>query len=716
MNLNLGHTYMETVMKRNISLLISIIPQSKFTGNLLLYFILFVMICLVSLMLHSNFQYRTPYEIHDENAHAQNVFFQNNYSTLEFSSFLDLGDFRWIIKKTPEIYTNLTNVMATPLTQTVMSIYDNIGVSTFGKFEIFLYSEDNQQISMTGQDQQFVFNLIPGKRKYSLLVAGTYLIPYGRWPMSSAHYQNYGISSDTLGNKYPSINVIYRGSAMQHFATSNMIAIVLFLACIPYLIALGVSSTLHKWLPIGLYLIWVWRWVYEYIFNLPFSSEPVLYAIVAGVSIIILQWMVRASLIKPLTNMSVIVVALMSTMFYQFNVLPVSLWMEGVKFDTIPHLTDFVQFLGNLRVPMPIPLVSMEYLLYQIHNPLLFDLGYLTILPRIFLIVALYFATDELDELFPYSDIVRMGILLSFAASIPKIVLLNNQQNGILMYDSIIGISIVLFLKLSTKQILTPYEVLLLSFGIVLADMMRPFMMVITPIIVVWIGFSIYRSKSRSSLYLFLSPLLILLLWHGYHIFALEQLTWSNYSGYNLARAWHPEAMAGRPWDASALTTSINDEQRSRNSAFVLHKVLEWVRTNPLDALLRMPWLIWQTYKVPIAISRIRITGEIELIENILRWDSAIYTFLYRAVMFTSLWGMIIGFLRYFYTKKTILMIPFIVILIVSIVALTENGEQSRFLLSLAPAVLYAFIRCIYTYMAGTPNPNDIKLVADRVA
>lgn len=711
-------------MQQTISLLISTITRRRIVERLLIYFILFVVTSLVSLLLYKNMQYRTPYAINDEYAHEYNLFFQNSYSALESSTFNNIGDFRWIVKKTSDTYTNLTDAMGTPLLHTIVSLGDTFGINTFGKFEIALYSENTKQIQMTGQNQRITFNLIPGHRTYSFVVPGTYLLPYGRWPISITNYQKYGISSDVFEKKTSSTRderqlvVIYMGSSMHHFASNAIVVLVVIIACVPSLIALCVSRNMHKWLPIGLYLIWIWRWVYEYFFNLPFSSEPILYALITGASILVLQYMVRASLIKPLTNISMIVIAVMSATFYQFNVSPVATWMYswGSGFDSLPHVTNFAQFISNLRAPMPIPLFAIEYVLYRIHNPLLFDVGYMTILPRIFFIVAFYVATDELDGLFPYSTIIRQSILLFFTASIQQIVLLDRQQNSIYMYDAMIGLCIVFILILSTKQTLTKHDVLLLSFSIVLADMLRPFMMVITPIIVIWIGYLIYKRTSRSLMYLFIFPLFILLIWHGNHIFVLKQLTWSNYSGYNLARAWHPEAIAERPYwyattqpNAVTPATSINDEQWGRNSNYVLHKVLDWVWAHPLDALARIPWLLWQTFSIPITISRVRITGEIELRASALDWFATVSTFFYRVGMGISLWGSGFELLRQLYTKKTIRMIPFIVTFIVVIVALTENGEQARFLLSLAPAVLYAFIRCLYTFRITTPQTNDFQ-------
>lgn len=654
--------------------------------------VLFALVAVMSLLLLGNLPYRTNYEVHDEDLHTRNLFFQNNYSYIEPSA---LGDFRWIVKKAPDTYTYLTYVMDTPLVHTVASLHERLGGRAYAAFTVVLFSENTKQISITGQGAEFAVNLLPGKRNYTFLVPGEFLVPYGRWPMRDMHFARYGISSEVLEANMPGTGdnrelvVAYFGATMHHFAGTIMTLWIVLLASVPAIIAIAMARTQHPYLSIVLYLLWVMRWIYEYVFQLPFSSEPVVYALVTGGAYAVLQRMARAGYITGITSSNTIVLAAMSTLFYQFNVLPVAFWRNGVGFDIMPLLPDFVRFLGEMRVPMPIPLLSLEYALYRIHNPLLFDIVYMTIMPRILFMVGLYYATDELTTVWRHGNAVRYVSLLVFAASIPTIVLYQ-RQNFIFMYDAIIGVCLVLILKLAARPQWTRQEVLVLASAIVVADMMRPFMFVITPILVVWIGMRIYQRNTIRDLYLFLAPMSILVIWHAYHIIVLHQLTWSNYSGYNLARAWYPEAMTQTPPIPKG--TGINDVIWSTNSSIVMRNILAWMAANPVDALLKVPWLLWQTYQVPITIARVHITGTIELHNRTLEWYALAYTFVYRIIFAIALWGLAVETIRRLVRFRTLVMRASIVTLIVVVVALSENGEQSRFLLSLAPAVLYAFI------------------------
>lgn len=657
--------------------------------------VLVALVAMIATLMYVRAPYRTEYEVHDADTHAQNLFFQNSYSYIEPSA---LGDFRWIVKKAPDTYTYLTYVMATPLLPTLASITDSLGTQSYGAFTLTLFSENTKQITITGQSRRFAINLIPGKRDYMFLVPGTFLVPYGRWPMRDTHYQQYGITSERIEANTPGTGdnrelvVPYFGATMHYFPTGTMTLWIVVMASIPALIALAMSRNQHPYLPVVLYALWVLRWVYEFVFHIPLSSEPMLYALVAGGAYVILQRMAAATYVNALTSANIMVIATVSALFYQFNVLPVAFWRNGMGFDTMPLFRDFVQFLAGMRVPMPIPLLSMEYVLYRLHNPLLFDIAYMTIIPRILFIVGLYYATDDLVRLGRYGDLFRHVCVILFAACIPAIVLYQ-QQNFIFMYDAIIGVCLVLILKLATRPHLARHEIVLLASAIVVADMMRPFMFVITPIVVVWLGYRIYTQYTRYEVMLFLAPMTMLVLWHSYHIIVLHQLTWSNYSGYNVARAWYPAAMTQTPPIPKG--TSINDVVWSTNSSIIMRNIIAWMVANPIEACMKLPWLLWQTYQIPITIARIHLTGTVEMHVRTLEWYVTAYTFVYRIVFGIALWGIAFDMVRRVVKRLPIMMSACIVTLIVVVVALSENGEQSRFLLSLAPAVLYAFVQSL---------------------
>lgn len=663
--------------------------------------ILICCIVLVTVLVVGQLDYDTHYAVDNESVLADSLFFQNSYSYVEKSS---IGDLRWIIKKHTDMFPNLMSIVSAPLVHTAAAVIESVHHPAYATFDVTFHSLTPKQITLTGHQKRLTFMTVAGKREYHMLVPATFMYEFGRWPMSNAYYQQFGISSTTIEqNKTNTLDtrelvIAWFHARLRVFPTPLLSTVVVVFVLIPAVLAYGLARAARPHVALVLYALFITRWGYEYIVQQSLTVEPLLVALALLGVWGLLQRMIRAGYVVPITPRQLIVLAVMSVVLCEFSVAPVGLWRTGVAFDLMPHTADFMQFIGGMRAPLPIPLITLEYVLYRIHNELLFDVGYMALLPRIMVMVGIYISTDGLTNRIPKSllDGLRVLFTACFAALIRY-----DGRNIILMYDVMIGVCLTLVMMIAMRQNHTSRDLLLLSLAIVAADMLRPFMLVITPLIVILVGINIHRRYQLQTKLYFYMPLIVLLIWHGYHIVVLNQFTWSNYSGFNIARAWYPEALAFTT--APKSNVDINDFAWNQDSAMLMREIVNWIRAHPGDALLHVPWLLWQTYQIPVNIARILPSGMSEVIVRTLPW----YVVLYRVIMFVALWGVNWVFIYWKTKPLPVLMNAGMITFITVVVALSENGEQSRFLLSLSPAILFAFIQSVGAEASPTTHPRQ---------
>jgi hypothetical protein len=242
--------------------------------------------------------------------------------------------------------------------------------------------------------------------------------------------------------------------------------------------------------------------------------------------------------------------------------MPATRWMNIYDFDDFKTVRNVVDYLANLRVPIP-PLISIA----EIADHMLFGSSDLVtkLLYRESL-VCMYVAAMLLA--FPSPS----RLIISFLASIVFLwgTVVVHPGNP-MIYDVLFpffALGAILLLKLvRSRSFMTPGRqiALCLMAGLLLsfAELSRPFFLIILPVILV--GMYLFLRKTDRRLFIALAiPLLLFSgTWHMNMLLRHHQLLWTNQSGVNLYRAW-PRT------ELPALITEVNDQpikpNRWRNS------------------------------------------------------------------------------------------------------------------------------------------------------
>ncbi|MCX5901163.1 MAG: hypothetical protein NTX06_10630, partial [Proteobacteria bacterium] len=235
-----------------------------------------------------------------------------------------------------------------------------------------------------------------------------------------------------------------------------------------------------------------------------------------------------------------------------------------------------------------------------------------------------------------------------------------------------------------------------------LADLSRSFFIVILIVVMVLTALRLKHLSARS-IVLFLLPIVILSLsWHTYQLGAFRQLTWSNHTGFSLWRVWqlapdmphpdldsqlvmeiHHEPVADERWD------NLNTAEHSQNSRMLTATVLNMISQAPGKAVHFMGTRVVTFLFMPsvdmynastnkqdfLTLYKLLVIGlSLNLAYTMLRYVKQAAT--------TPLagWPSIFSAPRF-----QLVLITFLSALAF---ALSEAGEESRFMISLLPMML----------------------------
>jgi hypothetical protein len=263
-----------------------------------------------------------------------------------------------------------------------------------------------------------------------------------------------------------------------------------------------------------------------------------------------------------------------------------------------------VDYLMGLRIPIPPILSALEIIDHQLTGSTRFVTVHLYRLGLIGgYLIAIRLASSTLPRLglsFSMSGVLLAGSMLVHRA---------NPQ----VYDVLLPVLLLLFIfgiKLAGDRgegdALALSFCVLAGFSLSMAELLRPFMIVVLPVALVC-GVAALRRLPRKCTLAFLMPILILSgMWHIHVARAHGQLTWSNHSGFNLLLSEllppetvpplemeHAERLGPGRWP------NLNSEIHTQNSRKIQSAVVAYMIRHPVDGGVRIARAIWKLVATP---------------------------------------------------------------------------------------------------------------------
>lgn len=269
------------------------------------------------------------------------------------------------------------------------------------------------------------------------------------------------------------------------------------------------------------------------------------------------------------------------------------------------------------------------------------------------------------------------------------------------LYDVMLPVFLMLYF-LFTRASVSPLRgtlawAALAGFFLSMAELSRPFMIAIVPLILLYQGF-LYcraeRSLAIKKLVAFLLPLLLFSgIWHGKLLVRHGQLIWSNHGGSNLVNAWQPivdfEALnpqlkpeAAPLMDNAWTATNLNTEVHTYNSKLRSGAVIAGVKAHP--------WEAWQHFQAKANIflePRVDMYAyepTNDILESYKWLINGAYGIL--AFLVVRLLSMVWVRPKYLLTEEAALIVLTVFLTVMPIIG--ENGEEARFMVSVTPILL----------------------------
>ena len=608
--------------------------------------------------------------------------FQSSFSELELR---DGEPARWLIHQ-PKRSDRLMNQA---IDDTFVRFTSALSPTEYGSYSIRLYSPEPKLLTINGTERTVRFALQPGVRTYTMLVEQQFVPRQSRlYAISSQRFEAFGFYTDTPTQSARDARMLiadFRGAVMNIWPTTTQSAILWLLACVPlfWLVTVAAYTPSRAQLllcGIIVYLPWVQSvWMHTSASYEPLVTIVVTSALLLGRRIAGVLGIVERTKTTPLW-----VYLLLTSIFADTRALPASQWMIGVDFTRLPTWSDFFSYLLVQRAAFPIPLLTIEYTLARIPTWWVYDVGYTVALMRCAAVAGLLaaFSGVHIRGLFgtPAKYLVQILLALGIA-----FIYRYDDRNYWMAYDAVIGLALVVVFRLLRSPLDRPRLWLSLGCAIVIADSLRPYMQLFVPVLVGLALLSIWRAAGVRGIVLFCVPLLYTLLWHSYHIVVLEQWSWSNYAGFNIARAWLPDAYAAA---VRGLPPDMQHPLWGERSNALTGEVLSWIRTHPALALERAFMLLWQMIQLPVTFFRFNDAGGTYEVTRVLPWYIVPFrlTVMLLLIIQLTTFAMLATYRTEGWWVLGIERVIWITILILT--ALSETGEQARFVASFVPLIV----------------------------
>jgi hypothetical protein len=608
--------------------------------------------------------------------------FQSSFSELELH---DGQPSRWLVTQ-PKRSDKIIN---RAIDTTFVRLASAVSSTGFGSFRIRLYSPQPKILTITGNERTVRFGLQQGVRTYTMLVEPQFVPKQTRlYAISSQRFEEYGFQTDTPTQSERDARLLiadFRGAVLSLWPTPAHTAVIWLLACVPLLWLIAVAAYTPTRAHVLLCGIIVYLpWVESLWMHTSATYEPLVTVVVTSALVLSRLIAVRLGIVEKTKSTPLWIYVILSSIFADTRVLPASQWMIGVDFARFPTWSEFLSYLLVQRAAFPIPLLTVEYALSRVPTWWLYDVGYSVVLMRWAAVASLLAALSGIRIRRSFGDLAKHLMLILIALGI-SFIYRYDDRNYWMAYDACIGLALVVVFRLFRSPLDRPRLWLSLACAIVVADSLRPYMQLFVPAFVGVAAIRIWRLAGMRGIILFCIPLTYTLVWHSYHVVVLEQWSWSNYAGFNIARAWLPDAYAAA---VRGLPPDMQNPLWGERSSALTGEVFQWIRTNPARAFERALKLLWQMLQIPVTFYRFTDAGETYEVTRLLPW----YIMPFRIAVFLLLGMQFLTFailVRHFRKENyTFLVERVIWITIFCVTAVSETGEQARFLASFVPVML----------------------------
>ncbi|MEO8601812.1 MAG: hypothetical protein ABI629_04480 [bacterium] len=269
---------------------------------------------------------------------------------------------------------------------------------------------------------------------------------------------------------------------------------------------------------------------------------------------------------------------------------PATTWMHMFTPADFPTGSDLIAFLLSLRVPIPPVIAALEIISVQLTGS--------TDLVMIDLYRVGLAGTYLLALWLTFPSIPRQAA--AFAASViflwaTTLIHPFNAQ----IYDILLPFFLLLFFTLTRALLALPARwraaqlacAVGAGFFLAMAELARPFVLLLLPVLLTSAYLGLRQCPRRVWIALLMPVVLLSGLWHAHLFVAYGQVLSTNYSGFNLYRAW-PQAPLGPTVQEThsqpahdARWPNINTQEQFESSQFLQRAVLAYIVSNPGAAL-----------------------------------------------------------------------------------------------------------------------------------
>lgn len=620
----------------------------------------------------------------DTTALERSWLFQSSYAEPER---VDGATARWIIAQPKRSYALLNREIRMPLD--AWNSY-GVGAPQTAIVELSLHTPTSKPLTLTTAAGELAFTVQAGTRRYALL-AQTPVSPVQLRvvPITDVSYDRYGFSTTmhtSSAQDARALVVLFRSYSETVLPTTALRLWTWIVGLLPlWVLVAGRLVGARWWRGVLTSLCVALPWGWELATGQPPSLEPVLTVVVLIGLRLARATAVRLDLVGAKERTPSWVVAAAATCFAGTHALAVSDWMLGVDFSRLPTWESFWAYLVQQRAAFPIPLLTVEYLAHRSGIPALLDIGVLTVAVRLAMLAGVLAALSGSGRVLRYgSYIQRVGLLLLCAGI--AFVARYDDRNYWMAYDAYIGVACVTIFRALRSPLTRPLHWIVLGSAIAAADSVRPFMQLVLPALAAAAAVLVWRTARWRGIRWMLAPLVLSAVWHGHHVFVLEQWSWSNYAGFNLARAWVPTAYAAA---VQGLPLDMNDPEWGRRSTVLVAAVVRTILADPLESVMHAGALLWAMLQIPVEFARFDGTGATYTVVRVVPWWVHGYravvgatVFLQFVMLCTGVWRRPAGWLVGAFERV-------IWITILCLTALSETGEQARFLAAFVPCIVY---------------------------
>lgn len=348
---------------------------------------------------------------------------------------------------------------------------------------------------------------------------------------------------------------------------------------------------------------------------------------------------------------------------------------------------ETVAYVRDLQIPISLPLSLAEIASYNLFgsDALVTCFAYRAALVLSF-VLSIYLAATS-----------RWKMVIAFLLSLAFLwctVLIHpgNSQVYDIFFPSLCLTYIVLLMWIvrrpASQQFSKRTAMLCFAAGFVLSmtELTRPFVFLLLPVLLLG-AYQTLRERPRHCLLCFLAPVVLFSgAWHLYIAYQHGQITWSNHAGFNICRAWpmveKPELVPennNQPLQPGRLE-NLNTAEHGENSRRLQAAVVNYIATHPRQSIKHGITLMQRFFAAPTEFYTARQSSPLFLLYRPFVWTASLWLFA------NALW-LGIRAIRHpliaLGRPENILIL--VTVFSILVMALGEDGEQARFLISVLP-------------------------------